>query len=82
MATQSKPETYPVAPEPFVTPSTQSYETPSEPTEPVHLCGEEDEDTNSTSSEDFDTISEGDKDSDANLADITSITLSGLSIFV
>ncbi|KAL0401925.1 UNVERIFIED_CONTAM: hypothetical protein Slati_4222400 [Sesamum latifolium] len=56
-------------------PSTESYETPSEPTEPVHLCGEEDEDTNSSSSQDFDTISEGDKDSDANFADITSILM-------
>ncbi|KAL0444652.1 UNVERIFIED_CONTAM: polyprotein [Sesamum latifolium] len=75
MATQSKPETYPITPEPFVIPSTESYETPSEPTEPVHLCEEEDEDTNSISSEDFNTISEGDKDSDANLADITSILM-------
>ncbi|KAL0283015.1 UNVERIFIED_CONTAM: polyprotein [Sesamum radiatum] len=78
MATQSKPETYTETPEPFVTPSTESYEIPSEPpktTEPVHLCDKEDEDTNSISSEDSDTISEGSKDSDANLADITSILM-------
>ncbi|KAL0400414.1 UNVERIFIED_CONTAM: hypothetical protein Sradi_2384700 [Sesamum radiatum] len=80
MATQPKPETYPEAPEPFVTPSTESYEIPSEPeppkiTEPIHLYGKDDEDTNSISSEDFDTISKGSKDSDANLADITSILM-------
>ncbi|KAL0284587.1 UNVERIFIED_CONTAM: hypothetical protein Sradi_7193400 [Sesamum radiatum] len=78
MATQSKPETYTETPEPFFTPSTESYKIPSEPpktTEPVHLCDKEDEDTNSTSSEDSDTISEGSKDSDANLADITSILM-------
>ncbi|KAL0455495.1 UNVERIFIED_CONTAM: hypothetical protein Slati_0888700 [Sesamum latifolium] len=34
MATEQKPKTYPVTPEPFVTPSTESYKTPSEPEPP------------------------------------------------
>ncbi|KAL0455381.1 UNVERIFIED_CONTAM: polyprotein [Sesamum latifolium] len=39
MATQPKPKTYPITPEPFVTPSTESYEIPSEPEPPetTHL---------------------------------------------
>ncbi|KAK4384288.1 polyprotein [Sesamum angolense] len=80
MITKSKPEVYPEIPEPFVTPSTESYETPSEPeppkvTEPIYPYEKEDEDTECASLEDSDIISEGSKDSEARLADITSILI-------
>ncbi|KAK4380997.1 polyprotein [Sesamum angolense] len=74
------PPKRPQIPEPFVTPSTESYETPSEPeppkiTELIYPYEKEDEDTECASLEDSDTISEESKDSEANLADITSILM-------
>ncbi|KAK4383783.1 polyprotein [Sesamum angolense] len=80
MITKSKPEVCPDIPEPFLTPSTESYVTPSEPeppkiTEPIYPYEKEDEDTECASFEDSNTISEGSKDSEANLADITSILM-------
>ncbi|KAK4383739.1 polyprotein [Sesamum angolense] len=79
-ATLKHPQTCPVKPEPFVTPSTESYETPSELeppkiTEPIYPYEKEDEDTDCASLEDSDMISEGSKDSEANFADITSILM-------
>ncbi|KAK4384200.1 polyprotein [Sesamum angolense] len=80
MITKSKPEVCPEIPEPFVTPSTDSYETHSEPeppkiTEPIYPYEKKDEDTECASVEDSDIIWEGSKDSKANLVDITSILM-------
>ncbi|KAL0300376.1 UNVERIFIED_CONTAM: polyprotein [Sesamum calycinum] len=72
MITKSKPEVYSEIPEPLVTPSEPE---PPKVTKPIYPYEKEDEDTECASLEDSDIISEGSKDSETNLADITSILM-------